>query len=466
VFTLRRALGDDREANPYIETVPRRGYRFVATVTKRAETGAGRVRVSNDAGRQEQVMPPAGVGARVESTSGTIPRRRSLAFAALASVLAVALAAVIYSWLSSTRATGTATARHVIAVLPFKAVVPSQRDEALELGMADTLITKLGSIREITTRPIGAVRQYTSAEQDPIEAGRALRVATVLDGSIQRAGNRIRVTVRLLSVEDGGTMWAGQFDEPFTDIFGVQDTISDQVTRSLAVRLSTGEKRRLAKRYTDDIAAYELYLKGRFFWNKRTDEGMKNAIEYFGQAVAMAPDYALAYSGLADSHAMLSIVGSIAPHDAFPQASEAAEQALALDDTLAEAHTSLAFVKEAFDWDWAAAEREYRRALDLDPNYVSAHHRYGVFLCMMARCDEGLTQLEQARQLDPTSVIINMDAGLGYYMARRYDEAIDRLCNAVALEPTSARPHFYLADCFVQKSMLSEAIARRLRFPQ
>jgi DNA-binding winged helix-turn-helix (wHTH) protein/TolB-like protein/Tfp pilus assembly protein PilF len=459
VFTLRRVLGDDREASRYIETVPRRGYRFVAPITKKGETRGGSVAVPDDAAPPEQAADRASHADPGEATPRIIFQWRAFAFATLASILAVALATIIYSWVSSKRASGRASARHVIAVLPFKAVVPSQRDEALELGMADTLITKLGSIRDIRTRPIGAVRQYTSLEQDPIAAGRALRVAIVLDGSIQRAGDRIRVTVRLLSVEDGATVWAGQFDEPFTDIFAVQDAISDHVTRSLAVRLSTGEKRLLAKRYTDNVAAYELYLKGRFFWNKRTDDGMKNAIDYFRQAIAMAPDYSLAYSGLADSYALLSIVGNIAPHQTFPQAREAAERALALDDTLAEAHTSLAFVKEAFDWDWGGADRAYRRALDLDPNYPSAHHRHGLFLCVLARCDEGLAQLEQARQLDPTSVIINMDAGLGYYIARRYDEAIDRLRNAIELDPTSARPHFYLADCFVQKGMLDEAIA-------
>lgn len=321
VFTLRKVLGDDREASRYVETVPRRGYRFVAN-----------------------------------------------------------------------------------------------------------------GIRDITMRPIGAVRRYTSLQQDPVAAGSELGASVVLDGSIQRAGDRIRVTLRLLRVDDGATLWTGHFDERFTDIFAVQDAISDQVTRSLVVRLNAEDNRRLAKRYTDNVAAYELYLKGRFSWNKRTEEGMRNAIEYFRQAVAIAPDYALAYSGLADSYALLSNSASgVAPSEAFPQARRAAEQALALDEALAEAHTSLAFVKEAYDWDWVGAEREYRRALELDPNYASAHHRYGMFLCMMARCDRGLLELEQARRLDPTSMIINADAGLGLYIARRYDDAIDQLRKAVAL---------------------------------
>ena len=460
VFTLRRVLGDDREASRYIETVPRRGYRFMAPVTRREETRDGAVdgapppeRATEPASHANAVLPEA-----ITSSPSSGVRLRSFAFVTLACLLSVAVATVIYVCLSDKRASGTASARHVIAVLPFKAVVASQRDEALELGMADTLITKLGSIRDISTRPIGAVRQYTSPDQDPIAAGSALRAGIVLDGSIQRAGDRIRVTVRLLSVADGAAVWTGQFDEPFTDIFAVQDAISEQVTRALALRLSAGEKRRLAKRETGNVAAYELYLKGRFFWNKRTDVGMKTAIEYFRRATVAAPDYALAYSGIADSFALLSTISGVPPRDAFAQAREAAEKALALDDGLAEAHTSLALVKEAFDWDWAAAEHEYRRALDLDQNYASAHHRYGMFLCMMSRCEEGLRLLERARELDPTSLIINADAGLGYYMARRYDEAIRRLRQAVELDPASPRPYFYLADCLVQKQMIDDAI--------
>ena len=481
VFTLRKVLGDDKEASRYIETVPRRGYRFIADVTVHPDPRGPALVVRADDIPSPGVSPPSGLegpavgisGAAAAAATGAAAGRPTRWSGALrnpvllilvaAAVLALVLTTTIYSRLHGARSGVVAPRRHVMAVLPFKAVVPGQRDEALELGMADTLITKLGSIRDLITRPIGAVRQYTSPTQDPLEAGRALGVDSVLDGSIQRSGDRIRVTVRLLRIEDGSTLWAGQFDEPFTDIFAVQDAISDQVAQALPLRISVDEKRRLAKRYTNNVAAYELYVKGRFFWNKRTDEGMRTAIEYFSQAVAMAPDYALAYSGLADTYALLSTVVGVAPSDTFPRARVAAERALALADPMAEAHTSLAFVKEAFDWDWAAAEREYRRALELDPNYASAHHRYGVFLCMMARCDEGLLHLEQARQLDPTSMIINADAGLGYYIARRYDDAIGQLRKAQELDPTSVRPRFYLVDCLALSGMFTAAIEEARR---
>jgi len=377
VFSLRKVLGDDKETNRYIETVPRRGYRFVATVTKRPEpdnrlpavapsvTAAVNPGARMPSNAPEIITADAPIAARTGAMG--VLQRRSSAFWALAAVLALGLTAILYLLMYRAQPGAQVPRRHVIAVLPFKAVIADQRDEALEMGMADTLITKLGSIRGLTTRPIGAVRQYIGQAQDPVAAGRALGVESVLDGSIQRAGGRIRVTVRFLRVADGATVWSAQFDQPFTDIFAVQDAISDQVTRSLSLRLSAEEQRRLAKRYTDNIAAYELYLKGRFFWNKRSDEGMKTAIGYFSQAVAAAPDYALAYSGLADTYALLSTLVGVAPTDTFPQARRAAELALALDETLAEAHTSLAFVKEAFDWDWAGAQHEYRRALEFDP---------------------------------------------------------------------------------------------------
>jgi tetratricopeptide (TPR) repeat protein len=303
------------------------------------------------------------------------------------------------------------------------------------------------------------VRKYSGLDQDAVAAGRELGVEAVLDGSLQRAGERVRVRVRLVRVADGGLLWADKFDMKFPDIFAVQDSISERVARSLAVRLSGEERRQMAKRYTENMEAYHLYLKGRYFWNKRTGDGIKKGIEYFHQAIALDLNYALAYSGLADSYALGILSSDVNPEESFPRAKEAAERALSLDDTLAEAHTSLARVKEMFEWDFTGAESEYRRALDLNPNYASAHHRLGLFLSMMGRFDEGLEQLEQARQLDPMSLTINADIGLAHYFARRYDQSVDQLLKTIEMDQSFPPARYYLAEVYVQKRMFDKAIA-------
>jgi len=213
------------------------------------------------------------------------------------------------------------------------------------------------------------------------------------------------------------------------------------------------------ERSTDNARAYELYLKGRYVWNKRTEASIRKSIDYFQQAATTAPAYALPYAGLADAYAALTSYSDIAPNDAFPQAKEAAANALRLDEALPEAHTALGFVREAFDWQWAEAEREYQRALALDPSYAVGHHRYGMFLCAIGRREEGIAQVEQAHRLDSTSMIINADQGLAYYLGRHYEQATEQLRNAVDMEPAFARSHVYLAYAYVQQRNFDAAIA-------
>jgi TolB-like protein len=326
----------------------------------------------------------------------------------VAGLLAVGLGVAVYYRLTGrAKRDDKAAALKVIAVLPFKPLASEARDESLELGMADTLITKLGALRTVVVRPISAVRRYTSLELDPVAAGKELGVEAVLDGSIQHAGERVRVTVRLMRVADGASLWTGTFDEKLSDIFAVQDAISEQVTRSLALRLSGEEERQLAKRYTNYTEAYQLYLRGRFFWNRRTVEAVRKSVEYFEQAGALDPDYALAQSGLADAYWILSSFDPAGGVELLTQSRAAALKALALDDALAEAHTSLGMVKEFYELDFTAAEREYRRAIELNPNYASAHHRYGFFLNRMERIEEAHAEFRRALELDPFSLPIN-----------------------------------------------------------
>ena len=287
------------------------------------------------------------------------PRARLRRPVAVAAVMLMVVAAIAYALLFR-RAPGVRPPEiKSLAVLPFKPLVADHRDESLEMGMADTLIFRLSNLRDVTVRPISSVRKFSGLEQDPVAAGRELGVESVLDGQIQRWGDRIRVTARLIGVGDGKQLWAGQFDEKFTDVFTVQDLISEKVISALALKLTGEEQRRLTKHYTENAEAYQLYLNGRFYWEKRTPEGLKRAIEYFEQAIERDPNYALAYAGLADSYALLGVF-HLPPKEAFPKAKEAALNALRIDDRLAEAHAALGHIKVQYEYDWAGAEKEYQ----------------------------------------------------------------------------------------------------------
>jgi len=345
-----------------------------------------------------------------------------------------------------------------IAVLPFRPISSAGRDEYLELGMADALITKLSNIGEIVVRPTSSVRKYTDLEQDSTVAGRELRVESVLEGSIQRRDNQLRVTARLVSVEDGHTLWAGKFDEDFTDIFAVQDSISEKVAAALALKLTGEEKERLTKRYTENTAAYQLYLKGLHFFNKRSVEGYNKAIEYYQQAIEKDPDYALAYAGLADCYANCSFA-ELLPKEAIVKARAAATTALELDDTLAEAHNALGHVKVNLDWDWSGAEREFKLALKLNPNYVEAHHRYAHYLVAMGRFEEALAESVRGLELDPIDLSMNTHLGWHYLMARQYDLAIEHSKKTLELDQSFVRARVYLGQAYEQTGRYQEAIA-------
>ncbi len=453
VSTVRQALGDRPSAPTYVETVRGRGYRFLRPVIE--VPGGEAILKSLGETKSEEALLTA-----TQSAPTHRNRFKSLLFITGASVLVVGLSLATYFWLTiRAKRVQTALPPKSIAVLPFKPLASDSHDESLELGMADTLITKLGNLRDVTVRPISAVRKYTSLDQDSIAAGKELGVDAVLDGSMQRAGDRIRATVRLVRVADGVSLWAGTFDEKLEDIFTVQDSISEQVTRSLALRLSNDDERRLAKRYTENTEAYQLYLKGRYFWNRRTEESTRKSIDYFEQAVSLDRNYALAYSGLADAYWVLHIVGQGHEGEQLrAQAEAAALRALALDDTLAEAHTSLGEIKEVFDLDFQSAEREYKHALELDPNYAVGHQRYGYFLNRMGRVDEARTELKRALELDPLSPVINAEAARPFIRSRDYVAAIEQLKKAVELDPNYPRPHNLLALCYTRMGRYEEAV--------
>ena len=320
-------------------------------------------------------------------------------------------------------------------MVPFRQLNSDDADQYLGLGMADALITKLSNVRQIIVRPTSAVLKYAGVTLDPVAAGRELRVQSVLEGSIQKLNDRIRVTVQLVSAEDDTSLWADTFDEKFTDIFAVQDSISEQVVKALTLRLSGEEKKLLAKHQTEDAEAYQAYLRGRYFWNKLTDNWFRKALESFQQAIDIDPGYALAYVGLADCYNMSGFWGYLPIQETFSKAVAAAEKALELDDTLAEAHASLAWARLHYDYDRRIAEKGFKRAIELNPGYFTTHQWYAVFFAQAARFDEAFIENRQAYALDPFSLVINYNQGVFLMLSRRYDEAIEQFRKTIELYP-------------------------------
>jgi serine/threonine protein kinase/TolB-like protein len=351
----------------------------------------------------------------------------------------------------------------IVAVLPFKPLLEESRDEALEMGMADTLISKLGNNRKIIVRPLSSVRRFGNLEQDALAAGRELSVDSVLDGSIQRLGDNIRVNARLIKVADGTLLWTGTFEEKFTDIFIVQDTISQKVAVSLALQLGADEQKRLSKRYTENVEAYQFYLRGRFLWNKRTPQDLQKSIEYFEQAIALDPGYALAYTGIADTYSLLANAGS-PPREFIPKAREAVLKALSLDNDLAEAHSALGQIFIYYDYDYAGAEREHKRAIELNPNYATAHQWYSELLTALGRHEEALAEMRRALEIEPLSLIINRQYGVSLVFARKYDDALAQLKRTIELDANFALAHSSLSMAYRFKSDYAASVEEYARY--
>jgi len=346
-----------------------------------------------------------------------------------------------------------------IAVLPFKPITPQEGDQVLELGMADTLIAKLSNSRKIIVSSLNAVRKFTALEQDATQAGRELQVNAVLEGNVQRMADRIRVTARLINVADGASLWADTFDEKFTDVFAVQDAISQKVADALALRLSGEEKNRLTKRYTENVEAYQLYLTGRYHWSRLTPPDIRKGIGFLQQAIELDPGYALAYAGLATANRALAMNADAPSKDCLPQAKAAAMKAIELDDSLAEAHSALSFGLIWYDWDWAAAEREAKRALALDPNSALSHFAYAHILSDQGHHQEAIAEIAHARELDPVFLLIRALEGMILHHAGRNDEALTRLQKALELDPNFWVTHLMLGRVYIQQRKYSEAIA-------
>jgi TolB-like protein len=374
----------------------------------------------------------------------------------------VVVTGLAYRWMSgaSMRASTPVPVRS-LAVLPFKPLVAAARDEYLELGLADALITRLSIVRQLVVRPTSSIVKYAAAGSDPLRAGRELGVDAVLDASVQRAGDRVRITVRLLRVADGTALWANTFDQrQSTDVFNVETVVSERLTETLMLTLSAEEKNRLNRRDTPSPEAYQLFLRGRYCWSKRTEEWLTKAVGFFQRAIESDPAYALAYVGLADAYTHLALVnvGGLPPREAFPKAKDAALKALAIDRGLAEAHAALGFVALHYDWDPAAAERELQQAIDLKPQYAPAHMWYGENLSTLGRHDEAIGEATRADEIEPASLDISRGVGARLYQARRYDKAIEQLRKTLELDPTHDQTRYILGLTYVAAARFDEGI--------
>ena len=444
VSTLRQVLGETRAENRYIATVPRKGYRFVGEVTERTAPAA-------PAATAVTATPAGPVAA--DSNRSLRPLWMS------AAALAVLVAIGTFLVQRGRDGHSASPAIHIVAVLPFKPLLPTERDESLELGMTESMIASLGAHAGLTIQPLSSVRRYGSIEQDPLAAGRALHAESVLDGSLQHHGERLRVSVRLLRVADGRQLWAHQFDGNVVGIFGVQEQISAKVAETLSARSGAANVPSRAMGGTKDSTAYLLYASGRYALARSTEPSLLLAIGYFEKAIERDPKFALAYVGLADCYMTLGVFGMRPPVETLPRARDAVLTALRIEPRLAGAYATLGQIKLQYDRDWTGAEADFARAIALNPSLSEPHLHWGVLLGMRGELDRGLEELKQAEQLEPLLTVAKTRAGSLLYFARRYDEAIEQVTESLALDDRPGIAHALLGRIYLHTGRYDLALA-------
>ena len=466
VSVLRKALNDDRGLHKCIETVSKRGYRFVAEVRQVGQTEKAQSRPREDEEARDQAPPPLHAmsvlnPAFTENQHG----RQKASFGRLlgAAALAVGLAFILSRVISKRAVQGSqpqgAASIRSLAVLPFQTLGGNSSDEYIGLGMADALITRLANTRKIIVRPTSAVQQYAGTRRSPQAVGQEQGVEAVLDGRIQQQAGHIRLTVQLIRVRDGLQLWGDTFDKQSNNIFALEDELSERMAQSIRLKLTGEESRKFTKRITENPEAYEAYVKGRYFWNKRTETGLNKGLEYFRQAITLDPAFAEAYVGVADSYATLGLYAVRPPKQAFPAAKDAGKRALEMDDDLAEAHATMGFINFYYDWNGLAAATEFQRTLVDNPHYAMAHSWYAEDLAAMGRYPEAAAEAHRALEDDPLSLIIGSNAGWTFSLAGQYDQAIETLKKAIEIDSSFPRTHFRLGRAYEQKGLYDMAVS-------
>ena len=443
VNRLRDALGDSAENPRFIETMPRQGYRFVATV-------------------EAQVDPHSPV---IPSTT-TRPFARKIPWPLVVTLAILVIVALLFGWnVGKLRTRIFANARpsaiRSIAVLPLQNLSNEPGQDYFSEGITDALTTDLAQIGSLRVISRTSAMQFKGSKETLPQIGRDLKVDAIVEGTVSRAESRVRITAQLIEASSDHHLWARSYERDLKDVLALQDEVARDIAEEIRIKLTPTERTLLTHPHAVDPEAHDDYLRGRFWWSKRTAEGEWKGLDYFQKAIAKDPSYALAYAGAADSFLVLGHHGRLAPKEAFPKAKDAALKGLQLDPSLAETHTSLATVKLTYDRDWPGAESEFKQAIALNPNYATAHHWYSHYLLAMGRLDEAVSELERARDLDPYSIPINAFLGITLYCARRYDEAIRQFHRAVEMHPELDEPHDELANIYEQQNLLPEAFAER-----
>jgi TolB-like protein/DNA-binding winged helix-turn-helix (wHTH) protein/Flp pilus assembly protein TadD len=453
ISKVRVALGDSAENPRFIETIASRGYRFLADVVvvndRQPETIAG------DLARHETLGNPRPV---VAGISAKWPPRAfgwKLSGFGIVLILAVSSSWTFYSWKHPPPSIRS------LAVLPLENLSSDAPQDYFADGMTDELITHLGQIGAIRVISRTSAMTYKNVRKPLAEIARELNVDAVVEGSVLRSGERVRIDAQLIQVPADRQIWAERYEGDFRDTLALQSRVARSIAQQIRATLNLREQVALEKSKVVNPEAYEAYLKGRYFWNKRTGDGLRTAVEYFNHAIQTDPTYAEAYSGLADTYALSGDweYGVLSPQDAFRKAKAAATKALALDDSLGEAHTSLAFALDLYGWDWETAEKEYKLAIKLSPGYATAHLWYAWHLILVGRDSEGLFELRKAESLDPLSLIISADMADALCIAHLFDEAVQQSKKTLQMDPHFAIGHYELGQAFEQKHVHDQAIA-------
>src|SRR5215831_1205766 len=382
-------------------------------------------------------------------------KRLLLAIALIAAVVSVAILVGGYFYYSRK----SNTAIQSIAVLPFENRSGSSDTDYLSDGLADSLIYRLSQLPNLKVSPTSSVMRYKGKETDVAAVAKALHVDAVMSGRLLQRGDDLSISVQLIDARSNKVIWAEQYERKMSDLLATQRDIAASIAQKLQLKLA-GDEKGITKKYTNSNEAYRFYLLGRSSWNKRNADALKKSIEYFNEAIEQDPNFALAYAGLADSYGVLPYYSAASPEQSIPKAKAAARKALEIDDSLAEAHTALAYELVAYDWNFAESAKEFQKAIDLNPNYATAHQWYGdrTLVCL-GRIDEGIAELRRAEQLDPLSLIINADLGDSYIHAHQYDQAIEQLRRTIDMDPSFYNAHWRLGKAYEAKGSVQDALA-------
>ena len=434
---LRRDADSSRISRSMVESLPP----SPPPVTDRPSSGRHVVEPS--------VSQPVTASSAEYIVTGIMRHRRFVAFAL--ALIAIVTAGIIYLSFRE-------KPLESLAVLPFVNVGADAGTEYLTDGITESIINNLSQLPKLSVRSFSSVAHYKNKDVDPQEAGRALKVQAVLTGRLVHRGDQLAINTELVEVRDNRQIWGGQYNPRVSDMLGIQEQISREISDKLRLKLSGEEKQRMTRGATEDRAAYQLYLQGRYQWNKRTLEGLQESIDYFQQAIQRDPRYALAYAGQADAYALMTDFNVLPAREVLPKVQAAASKALELDDAGAEAHTSLAWAK-FHEWDWAGAEKEFKRAIELNPSYPTAHSWYGEFLMVQGRFDEALTEMNRAVELAPLSTVLNLALGYRLYYAHQYPQAIDQIQKTLAMDSKFVAGHLFLGRADEQRATYPEALA-------